>query len=82
MQVVIHSLYVFRPVAVTVHIPCKCFYIQLRFPADMCELEAAPLDVLTLDAFLFTGDDLLFPVSPIAFSMDALFTVITPAGGL
>ena len=82
IQVVIHALYVFRPVAFTVHVPCKSFYRQLRFPADLCELLASPLDVPAFDAFLFTGNILLFPVLPLVFAMVTLFMRIAPAGSL
>ena len=82
MQVVIHALYVFRPVAFTVHVPCKSFYRQLHFPADLGELMASPLDVLTLDAFLFSGNDLLFPVLPVILTMNTFLIVVTPAGSL
>ena len=82
IQVIIHALYMLRPVTVIIHVPCECFHGQSQFPADLCELMATPLDVLAFHAFLFAGNVLLFPILPIIFAMDTLFVVISPAGCL
>ena len=80
IQVIIHTFYMLRPVTVVIHIPCECFHGQPQFPADLCELLASPLDVPAFDAFLFTGNILLFPVLPVVFAMGTLFIIIAPAG--
>ena len=71
-----------RPVAFHVAVPGQHLHGHPKVLADLCELMAAPLDILPFDALLFTWDALLLPVFPVSFAVPAFLVVVAPADRL